>query len=139
MNKILTSYTLRDILRIFFLNKIFFVVFPILLMLPAYIGYELVTPTYTADVKMYVKAEKKTEADFYQNIATMNIVGDHAQLLTSNIVTSRVIDVLKLYEIPNNYEEQYATPIKKFLWARICQRIQSAMMELGACCFPIWW
>ena len=118
MNKNLETYTLRDILRIFFLNKIFFVVFPILLMLPAYIGYELVTPAYIADVKMYVKAEKKTEADFYQNIRTVNIVGDHAQLLTSNIVTSRVIDVLKLYEIPNNYEEQYATPIKKFFMGK---------------------
>lgn len=115
MEQSFESYTLRDILRIFYLNKIFFVIFPILLVVPAYIGYEMITTTYTASVKMYVKAENKTEADFYVNRKSSDIIGDHAQLVTSNIVISRVVEVLKLYEIPANYEEQYATPFKKFL------------------------
>lgn len=125
MEQSLESFTLRDIIRILYSNKVFFIIFPILLIVPAYIGYEMITPTYIASVKMYVKAEKKTEADFYVNTRSQDIIADHAQLATSNIVISRVVEALKLYEIPDNYEERYATPLKKFF----IERNRKKMME----------
>lgn len=131
MEKSLESYTLRDILRIFYLNKIFFIVLPLLLTLPAYIGYELVTPTYIATVTMYVKAAKTTEADFYDPLQHGDIIAEHAQLLTSNIVLKRVVEALKLYELPNDYEKQYATPIKKFFMERQNKKMMEERSQNG--------
>jgi capsular polysaccharide biosynthesis protein len=109
------SLSLKDIIRVFFSHKIFFIIFPLLFAIMAYVGYELNTPKYFASVKMLVKGTKLTESDFYKAIYGQDIMSDHAELLKSNIVVSRVVDALKLYEVPSNIERQYASPIKKAL------------------------
>ncbi len=107
------SYTLRDILRIFFSHKIFFVVIPAVLVIAAYIRYELQTPMYEASVRMFVKGEKKTEAEFYVGIGKLSHVGEHVGLIRSNTVLGRVVEVLKLYDRPVDYEKAYASSLKR--------------------------
>lgn len=131
MEKSLESYTLRDIFRIVYSNKVFFIIFPLLLTVPAYIAYKLITPTYVASVKMYVKASKKTEADFYSNISTPDIISDHAQLFTSNIVLNRVVESLKLYETPYDYEKQYATSMKRFFMGKNDKKMNKSDNSIG--------
>ncbi len=107
--------TFRDYLRIIFSYKIIFLVMPIAIMLPAYFSLQLKTPAYTASVKMFVKAAKGTEADYYQGLLAGNIVFDHLELVTSNIVLARVVEALNLYEIPPDYEKKFASPFKAAL------------------------
>jgi len=107
--------TVRDYLRIIFSHKIIFFVMPIAIMLPVYFSLQLKTQTYTASVKMLVKASKDTEADYYKGISSGNVVSDHLELVTSNIVLSRVVEALKLYEIPPDYEKNFASPFKAAL------------------------
>lgn len=123
-----TSFTLRDILRIFFSHKIFFVVFPVILTISAFIGSQLNTPRYEARVKMFIKAEKKTEAEFYMGIRAGDLVSDHSELVKANTVLRRVVEALKLYERPVDYEKQYATPLKK---AFIDYRLKDRKKEPG--------
>jgi capsular polysaccharide biosynthesis protein len=106
---------LRDYLRIFYRHKIFFIIIPISLILPLYIGFQIDTPTYTAEVKMFVKATKKTEADYYNVSVPPNPTAEHIELVMSNIVLKRVVEALKLYERPLDLEKKYATPLKKAL------------------------
>jgi capsular exopolysaccharide synthesis family protein len=73
----------------------------------------MVTPKYVASVKMYVKGIKDTEVDFYRSIgAAINLVPDHMELLKSNVVLKRVIEALKLDELPLDYEKYFASPLK---------------------------
>ncbi len=109
------SITLRDILRIFFSHKVFFIVFPVVLAVSAYIGNELQTGKYEASVKMFLKAEKTTESNFYKGIGAADLIADHSGLLKSNIVLNRVIKALKLDERPADFEKRYASPLKKAL------------------------
>jgi Mrp family chromosome partitioning ATPase len=85
------------------------------LVILAYVGAELKTPMYTAKVKMYVKGKKITTADFYSGIYAGDMVQEHAELIRSKIVLNRVVDALKLYEIPDDRERKYATPLKKWI------------------------
>ncbi len=107
------SFTIRDIVRIFFNHKVFFIVLPLVLVISAYIGGQLRTPVYTASVRMFIKGEKRTTADFYSGIQMANPVSNHSALLKSNRVLNRVVEALKLYKRPVDYERKYTTPLNK--------------------------
>jgi capsular exopolysaccharide synthesis family protein len=107
------SFTLRDALRLFFSYKILFIVLPIPLVIGAYVSSELKTPMYQASVRMFIKAEKKTESEFYRGLPSRSIVSDHAELVRSNTVLTRVVDALKLYMIPPDEEKKFASPLKR--------------------------
>jgi capsular exopolysaccharide synthesis family protein len=107
------SYTLRDILRLLFSYKVFFIVLPIPLVIGAYVSSELKTPMYESSVRMFIKAEKKTESEFYRGLPSRSIVSDHAELVISNTVLGRVVDALKLYMIPPDDEKISASPLKR--------------------------
>jgi capsular exopolysaccharide synthesis family protein len=136
------SYSVRDVLRIFFSHKAYFIVLPIILTISAYIGGELKTPVYQASVKMFIKAQKKTEAEFYTGIYGRDIITDHSELVRSNAVLSRVVEALRLYERPIDYEKKYASPLKKaFIDFRLAKmeiqptkkaRMAAAMAQLSA-------
>lgn len=108
----LEDNTFRDYLRVVFRHKILFLVIPIAILLPTYVSLQLKTPVYRASVKMYVKAAKETEADYYQGMFSGNLVQDHAELVNSNIVLERVVKALKLYEFPIDYEKKFASPLR---------------------------
>lgn len=105
--------TMRDYLRAIFNHKILFVVIPVLIIIPTYIALEMTTPMYSASVTMFVKAQKQIESDYYQGIRSMDITSDHIQLVSANAVISRVVEALKLYDIPVDEELKYATPLKR--------------------------
>lgn len=109
---VLEDNTFRDYLRVVFRHKILFLVIPIAILLPTYASLQLKTPVYRASVKMFVKAAKETESNYYQGMLSGNLVQDHAELVNSNIVLERVVKALKLYEFPINYEKKFASPLR---------------------------
>lgn len=114
--------TIRDYLRVIFKHKIIFLVMPVVLLIPTYLSLQMKTPMYEASVKMYVKAVKLMESDFYERLGGYNLIADHTVLIRSNIVLARVVMALKLYNIPVDEEKMYATPTKR-IW------IESSLAE----------
>ena len=107
--------TLRDFLRIIFRHKIIFIILPIAIIIPTYIGLQLTTPKFAAAVKMSVSGVKEAESDYYKEIIYRDSISDHQELVTSKIVLERVVKALRLYEIPPDYEKRYASPFKAAL------------------------
>jgi Mrp family chromosome partitioning ATPase len=101
------------------------------LVLPAYIGYQIATPAYEASVKMYVKGVKTSESEFYNEIQAQNIIGNHAQLITSNIVLNRVVESLKLYEIPDDYDKKFATPMARLFMKKDNKKMNKSDNSIG--------
>lgn len=119
--------TLRDYMKVIFKQKIIFAVVPLAILIPVYFTLQLVTPKFQSSVKLYVKAQKETEADYYKGIFSLSITSDHAELVTSNIVLARVVEALKLYEIPIDHEKKFASPFKAAL---IEQRMKRRKIQL---------
>ncbi len=109
------QFSLREYIGIIYSHKIYFIVFPVLLLIISYFIYDLRTPTFTARVKILVKATKPIEAVFYTGILSADVITEHSELVKSNVVLKRVVNALKLYEIPEDNERKYATPTKKWL------------------------
>jgi len=130
MEKYLESYTLRDILRILYRYKILFLVIPTILILFAYIGGELKTPTYEATVTMLIKGQKKTEADYYSNRGADNKTSEHTALISSNLVLRRVVEALKLYERPIDLEMQHSSDLKKYFMKKDFERYKQQLQEM---------
>ncbi len=123
---------LRDYLRIFYRHKIFFIIIPISLMLPLYLGFKLATPAYVAEVKMFVKAQKKTEAEYYRATSgSQSVTSEHIELVKSNIVLKRVVEALKLYERPIDYEKKFASPLKAALIDRRLKKSMSRIKKMS--------
>ena len=115
MQPTVKAITLRDYLKVVFRHKIIFFVLPIAILIPVYYTLQMMTPMYTASVKMLVQGQKPTEADYYKGILSQSITADHSELVTSNIVLTRVVEALKLYEIPIDDEKRFAPPLKAAL------------------------
>lgn len=129
MDKILESYTLRDIIRILYRHKILFIVIPIILILFGYFGAQLNTPTYDAEVKMLVKGKMKTEADYYQS-GLLGVAAEHVELVYSNVVLRRVVEALKLYERPIDLEMRYSSDLKKYFMKKNFKLYKQTLQEM---------
>ena len=129
MDEILEKITLRDILRLLYRHKILFIVVPTILILFAYFGAELHTPTYDATVTMFIKARKTTEADYYQ-AAGGEITSEHTALVSSNLVLRRVVEALKLYERPIDLEMQHSTNLKKYFMKKNFELYKQQLQEM---------
>ena len=110
----LETTTIRDYLKVIFRHKILFIIVPIAILIPVYISLEFQTPRYEASVKMFIKALKPIEAAYYKGLIIEDVISDHAELVKSKVVLARVVEALKLYEIPLDYEKKFASPIKAF-------------------------
>jgi len=119
----------RDILRILLSHKLLLIVLPIFLTILAYITYELKTPQYMASVKMYVRGIKKT--DFYYPTNSLDIVKNHSELLRTRSVLTRVINALRLDEIPIDEEMKYATPVKRWILEQRLKGVSEADRRRG--------
>lgn len=108
------TVSLRDILRIIFRYKIIFLVLPIVTIIPAYMSTHMVMPMYKASVKLYVKAQKEVKAAYYKEFFTANLMEEHIQLAASNIVVERVVNALKLYEMPVDFNLQFTPRLKQY-------------------------
>jgi len=109
--------TFRDYLRIIFRHKIVFIILPLAIMIPTLIWLELPTPVYEAEVKMFVVAQKQTEAGYYRGfINVLNITAEHTELVKSNIVIERVAKALEFYQQrPLDYEKRFSSRLKAAL------------------------
>ncbi len=117
MTSDIQATTLKDILRIIFKHKAIILIPIIPAMIVTYVVFELVTPVYTARVKMMVLGRKVTEAPHYKEMlkSESDTVSDIVPFVTSNTVLERVVKALKLYEIPPDYERRFASPLKRAL------------------------
>ncbi|MBC8550793.1 MAG: hypothetical protein H8D23_14205 [Candidatus Brocadiales bacterium] len=107
--------TLRDYLKIMFRHKLLFVAILLVVMTITYINLQMDTPKYAAVVSMLISAKMDTEADYYQGIGTnISITTNHTLKVKSTPVLERVVDALKLYQLPLDYEAKYATNVRKY-------------------------
>ncbi|MBI5739903.1 MAG: hypothetical protein HZA16_04200 [Nitrospirae bacterium] len=120
------TITLRDFLKAVFHHKLVFVIVPIAVMTPIYISSLFYTPTFRATVIMSVKAMKKASAEYYETVGFFrNPTTDHQELVSSNAVVERVVEALKLYEIPPDHEIKFTSPAKaKILRKRLDRFMQ---------------
>ena len=85
--------------------------------LVVYVGLQLKTPVYEAQVKMLISAEKQVESPYYKEMGNRN---NEAALTQSEIVKStpvieRAVESLNLHLRPSDYERKFSSPLKQ-LW-----------------------
>lgn len=107
--------TFRDYLKIIFRHKLKIVATFIILTVLVFIGLQLMTPVFQADVKMLISGEKQTESPYYRGL--MGYTGSQMALTQSEIVKSnpvieRAVRVLRLDERPRDYEKQFCSALK---------------------------
>jgi len=126
------SITLRDYLKVLFRHKILFVIIPIIIIIPVYIWLQLPTPLYGSSVKLNVKAMKETESLFYKVLMSgpASVLQEHTELVKSRIVFSRVVEALKLYETPPDYEMKFASPFKAALMKDGIEKMMQRLQEM---------
>lgn len=130
-------WTLRDYIRILFRQKAviiisFFTIMPIVA-----IGLILHTPLYEASVKMLVSGMKQVDAPYYKELLSardVQAILTQSEIVTSDPILERVIDVLHLDQKPFNYEEKFASPLKRWLldiWAPFYKFYQQKVQSLS--------
>ncbi len=129
----MNQWTMRDYLRVVFRQKNIIITSCVIVMLVVFVGFAFQTPEYEADVKMLVSGEKAIEAPYYKQLfENQNNPASSTQIeiVTSNPVLERAVNVLKLYERPVNYELKFASPMKKFLIELKTQRFTREAKKL---------
>ena len=120
MENINVASTMRDYLKVIFRRKFVVITAFITVMTVVSIGAQFITPVYEAKVKMLISAEKPVESPYYREIigslkAEASLT--QSEIVTSNPVIENVVNAVGLYKRPFNYEEQFASPLKKPLIA----------------------
>ncbi len=111
--------TARDLLKVIFRRK-FVILYAVCIVMSAlYIGVQLQAPeSYEAKVKMLISAKKNIESPYYKNITdtrSMETTLTQSELVKSNPVIERVVRILKLNEIPLDYEKKISSPLRGLL------------------------
>lgn len=107
--------TLRDYARVLFRQKATIIIFFFSVMTTVYIGLQLKTPLYEAKVKMLVSGKQKGAAIYYKDLGSSNqkVTSNRGELVKSVPVIKLAVDALKLYNRPNDYEREFASPLKQ--------------------------
>src|SRR4030067_1267842 len=124
--------TLRDYLKVIFRHKSVVILIFITIMISTFIGLELNTPVYEANVKMLVTAVKEVESPYYKEFfsGTGVVTQTQVQIATSNTVIARVVMALRVYERPLDYEKNFASPLKSALLGFGVKKINSELEKL---------
>ena len=111
----LSTTTLRDYIRILFRRKLILVAVIIPVLIVNYVMLEFKTPMYTGSVKMLLKGKKAVQAEYYEDVGfdTDAMIFSHGEVIKSKYVIERVVKALKLYELPPDRENKYASPLKR--------------------------
>lgn len=121
--------TLRDYLRIVFRRKALIVIATITVIVATYFKVQMMTPYYSATVKMLVFAEKITKSEYYQGIGMGRYTANHVELMRSQAVLNRVVKALTLYQRPLDFDEiRLASNLKRYL---IDQKIKDIKNQVG--------
>src|SRR3972149_11935638 len=110
--------TLRDYLTIIFRHKTVILTTFVTVMISVIIRLELKTPSYIAQVKMLITAQKQIDSPYYRYLSGFEPIGvslTQCEILTSNPVIERAVKALKFYERPSDYEKNYCSALKKCL------------------------
>ena len=118
MTKLSRYMTMRDYARILFRHKYVILAAVLTIVGMAFVGLQLTTPIYEAQVKMLVSGVKKSKAVYYQDLVLMGNgeVGlTESEMVTSVPVLEQTVNALHMYEMPLHYEKNFASPLKKIL------------------------
>lgn len=126
-----TGNTLRDYLRIILRYKLMIITILITGMISVYFKLQLIMPAYEANVKMLVVADKEMETDYYRGLHTRNLPEHHSQNLVSRRVIERVVNALRLYERPVDYQLNVAPRLKRILMERSLKTFKSRLEEMS--------
>lgn len=107
--------TLRDILRVVFRHKIILVLSFVVVMTSVYVALDLRTPVYESEVKILVAGKMQRDLQVERSLGPGSEVSTQMSLVISRPVLKRVVEALKLYQRPLDYERRYATKIKAAL------------------------
>jgi len=75
---------------------------------------------------MLVAGQKLSESTYYKSIGKLGVSANHAALISSRQVLTPVVMALKLYQVPDDYESRFASPLKKMWVASIKKRIEAS-------------
>src|SRR5574337_855811 len=115
MNLNIHGSTVRDYLKIIFRHKAVIITTFVVVMISVVIGLELKTPTYQAQVKMLVSAEKQMQSPYYTGLRegqSQSQGSTQSEIVNSNPVIERAVKALKYDERPSDYEKNYCSPLK---------------------------
>jgi len=110
--------TLRDYVRVIFRQKFIVLTSILVIMTVVILGLKLRTPMYEASVKILISGEKQLDSPYYKEMMTMQdseISLTQSEIVISEPVLRRVVDVLQLYNRPFDYEREFASPLKRKL------------------------
>lgn len=117
--------TLRDYLRVIFKHKYLVIITIIPVVVINYVILEFKTPVYDANVKMLVAGQKIAESSYYKLTGKLGVSANHAALINSRQVITPVVLALKLYEVPDDYESRFASPLKRWWMKYIKKRMEA--------------
>lgn len=107
--------TLRDYLRVVFRHKAVIITAFITVIISVFVGLELRTPVYEAQVKILVSAQKQIDSPYYSGFGSYRQSEaslTQSEIVISNPVIERAVRALNLHERPPDYEKNYCSPLK---------------------------
>lgn len=108
-----SGWTLRDLVQPLFRQKLVIILTIVLITTGTFVGLKMQTPLYEASVKMYIRGQAQTVGLTYEGIGSFRIHMTQMEIVKSETVLKRVVETLKLYERPLDYESNYSSLIKK--------------------------
>lgn len=110
--------TTRDYIKVLFRQKWIILLTIITVLLATYVGLELATPVYEAQVKMLITAEKQIDSPYYRDVLAGRVVDatlTQSEVVKSKPVLERTVAALNLNNRPLDYETHFATPLKQWV------------------------
>jgi len=110
--------TLQDYLRVVFRHKAVIITTFITVIISVFIGLELRTPVYEAQVKILVSAQKQIDSPYYRGFGSYEQSEaslTQSEIVISNPVIERAVRALNLHERPTDYEKNYCSSLKAHL------------------------
>ncbi|MBW7943270.1 MAG: polysaccharide biosynthesis tyrosine autokinase [Candidatus Kuenenia stuttgartiensis] len=110
--------TLRDYLRVVFRHKAVIITTFITVIISVFVGLELRTPVYEAQVKILVSAQKQIDSPYYRGFGAYEQSEaslTQSEIVISNPVIERAVRALNLHERPPDYEKNYCSSLKAYL------------------------
>lgn len=108
--------TTRDYVKILFRQKWVIFLTIATVTIATFIGLQLQTPVYEAQVKMLITAEKNIDSPYYREMYQLQKVEaalTQSEIVKSKPVLERAIAALHLHERPMDFEKKFATPLRK--------------------------
>ncbi|MBI4649982.1 polysaccharide biosynthesis tyrosine autokinase [Candidatus Desantisbacteria bacterium] len=127
----MTNLTFRDYLKVLFRQKAVIITSILTVIITVAVGLEFKTPVYESQVKILISAQKQVESPYYRELmGPQNTISlTQSEIVKSNPVIERAVNVLGLHKRPLDYEKQFAGQIKQFF---IAQRIEKMEKEISS-------